>query len=331
MKYVIVGAGPAAVSAAKTLAGNDSASEIVIISSEKNPFYIKPALVEFISGEVSESALFHENNIKYENVKVITGKRVNSVDSGNNKVKLSSGEEIDYNYLLVATGASSRIPSALSHARGNIDILSDCVDAMKIRKKTETAKKIVISGNGYTGVELARGLRKSNAALVYISRGKEVMPGYEGEVDNDGLCAKIKENGIELILGDEMSDVNAMSAEVLEVVTKNGKNIQCNMVISSDNYEPNVDFLNDSGISLERGIVVSEELRSSVSNIFAAGDVAQVYDINKDINKINFGWSSASAQGELCAKNILGEGSVYIADEDKYFRQLIGKKIMDRW
>ena len=58
---------------------------------------------------------------------------------------------------------------------------------------------------------------------------------------------------------------------------------------------------------------------------------ANVYDMNKDINKINFWWSRGSGEGELCGKNILGEGSVYIGDEDKYFRQLNGKKIMDRW
>lgn len=331
MKYVIIGAGPAAVSSAKTLAGNDSGAEIVMISAEKNPFYIKPALVEYISGEVPESALFHKSTIKAENVIIITGKRALKIDAEKNKVILASGEEVDYNYLVIAAGASSKIPLRLSHAQGNIERLSNCVDAMKIRKKLEFADKVVISGCGYTGIELARGIRKSGVHLVYISSKKELLPGYEGQVDNDALCAKIKGKGIELILKDEISDVVGINAEELAVMTERGKEIKCNMAISSDRYEPNIDFLQGSGISMEQGILVSEELRSSISNIFAAGDVAQVFDINKNINRINFGWSSAAAQGELCARNILGDGSAYIADENKYFRQLIGKKIMDRW
>ena len=329
MKYVIIGAGPAGVSTAKTLAGSDSKAEIVIISAEKRPFYIKPALVEYISGDVPETVLFHKSTIKSENVNLITGKRVLSVDADKNKVILASGEEVDYNYLVIAVGASSKIPSRLSHAQGNIETLSNCADAMKIRKKLESAGKVVISGCGYTGIELARGIRKRGVSLTYISSKKELLPGYE--VDNEALCSKIKGKGIELILEDEINDVAGINAEELSVMTKSGKEIKCNMFISSDHYEPNIDFLKESGISMEKGVLVSEELRSSISNIFAAGDAAQVHDINKNINRINFGWNSASAQGELCAKNILGDGSAYIADEDKYFRQLIGKKIMDRW
>ncbi|RMF93277.1 MAG: FAD-dependent oxidoreductase [Candidatus Schekmanbacteria bacterium] len=331
MKYVIIGTGPAAVSAAKTLSKEDSSSEIVMVSAEAKPFYIKPALVEYISGDVPDNALFMENMIKSDNVSVIAGKRVIKVEADKNSILLATGEKIDYNYLVIATGASSQVPSNLEHARQYIDCLSDSADALRIRKKIETSKKAVISGEGYTGIELARGLKKAGLDVTYITKENELLPGFGEEIDNNALFSKMKERGIDILLEEEINDVVSLSADELNVITSGGKEINCNIVVSSDRYEPNVAFLRDSEISVEKGILVSEELRSSVSNIFSAGDAAQVYDINRNLNRINFGWNSASAQGELCAKNILGEGSVYIADEDKYFRQLIGKKIMERW
>ena len=113
--------------------------------------------------------------------------------------------------------------------------------------------------------------------------------------------------------------------------TNKGKKIQCQLIGAFLGLEPDIDFLADSGIKCDKGILVSEELRTNIANIYSSGDAAQVYDINKKLNRINFGWQSASAQGEIAGQNMAGENAVYISDEDKFFKKLYGPSFKEKW
>ncbi|MBI5376987.1 MAG: NAD(P)/FAD-dependent oxidoreductase [Candidatus Schekmanbacteria bacterium] len=331
MNYVIVGSGPAAINAAKTLKENDESSNSVLICSEKNPFYLKPTLVDFIAGDLSEKDLLKENMFDSGGSKIITGKRVVKVDSVNNVVILSSGERIGYNYLVIASGTVPRLPENLHHVSSDIFTLYTIIDAMKIKRKALVSKKVIVAGTGYIGIEMVRGLKKCGLEVIYLTSENDLWRGNYLGITNEDIVSKFDKEKVKIKLGDKIADIFAIDADNYSVITSNDEEIECNMVISAYSYNPNINFLSESNIKLDRGIVVNEELRTSVSNIFAAGDVAQVYDINRKINRNNFGWSSAWLQGEICARNILGEGVSFISDDEKFFNRLMGKKLLDRW
>ena len=93
---------------------------------------------------------------------------------------------------------------------------------------------------------------------------------------------------------------------------------------------PNVGFLEGSGVKAGAGVLVDEYLRTNVSNIYAAGDCAEVYDVNRRESRINFGWRSAIKQGQLAGENMAGGGKVYIRNAEDYFGLLYGTPLLER-
>ena len=113
-------------------------------------------------------------------------------------------------------------------------------------------------------------------------------------------------------MNETIRDVIDLDGITWQAFTSKGRCLDCSFIISAQGDRPNIDFLKNSGLALEKGLLVNEELRTNISNIYAAGDVAQVYDLNRGINRINFGWKSASRQGALAGQNMAGADKVFI-------------------
>jgi len=114
------------------------------------------------------------------------------------------------------------------------------------------------------------------------------------------------------------------------VVTTAGETIRCSLVVAATERLPDIGFLEGSGVKTGTGVLVSEYLGTNVSNIYAAGDCAEAYDINRRESRINFGWRSAIKQGQLAGGNMAGGGGVYIKNTEDYFGLLFGASLLER-
>ena len=144
------------------------------------------------------------------------------------------------------------------------------------------------------------------------------------------ITDQLRSRGVKVHEGTEIADVNDVDGKNFEVVTAGGGTIRCHLIVVATERLPSVGFLEGSGVKAGAGVLVDEYLRTNVSNIYAAGDCAEVYDINRRESRINFGWRSAIKQGQLAGENMAGGGKVYIKNSEDYFGLLYGTPLLER-
>ena len=263
-------------------------------------------------------------------VKLLGGKRARRVDAAKNRVTFSDGSEETYNFLCVATGGRPILPLALMGAPGSFLFLNSLGDAQRVRERAMRSDTTVVYGPGYLGIEAARAMRKLGNQVIWISPG---LPRFgnpiSGEVEAR-VTDQLRARGVKIHEGTEIADVIDVDGKNFEVLTAGGGTLRCQLIVVATERLPNVGFLEGSGVKTGAGVLVDEYLRTNVSNIYAAGDCAEVYDINRRESRINFGWRSAIKQGELAGENMAGGGKVYIKNVEDYFGLLYGTPLLER-
>src|SRR4030067_3565652 len=137
MRYIIVGCGAAGLSAANAIRNIDTRGEVFLISDEFNPFYIRPTLTDFLSGELKEEEIFFKNYLASKEIVLLNGKRVLEVVPSENMVILSNGRKETYNYLLLATGAKPKLPQKLLIHREKIFTIKTFADVCRIKERIQ--------------------------------------------------------------------------------------------------------------------------------------------------------------------------------------------------
>jgi len=333
MEYVILGCGSAALHAAKTIGEEDPKADITLVSWELSPFYIRPALVDFLSGKVSEEAFFYKpaGILGGKQAKFELGRRVVSVVPDKNIIRFSDGGELEYGFMLISTGARPRIePFWLAH-REKVHTIRSLAGAVRLKRSLSQAATVAVVGGGYQALEVVRACHLMNLKISYLTQPNLFWPENIGGVKQDEVEDKLESVGIDLWRDARVADVIDRDGRGYRIIASDGMSVDVDLIVLSPKHDPNIDFLEDSGLQLHRGVVVSEELRTSASNIYAAGDVAQVYDPKTGINRLNFGWLSAREQGIVAGSNMVGRNLIYVRDEETFFTQLAGKKPLERW
>jgi NADPH-dependent 2,4-dienoyl-CoA reductase/sulfur reductase-like enzyme len=333
MRYLVIGSGPAGVIAAKNIMEKDKGEEVVIATEEYSSLYFRPNLPELIFGDLDERSILSPlgKDLEEMGVHIEYGKRARRVDTAKNRVIFSDGTDIEYNFLLIATGAYPAIPSSFQASELSFLTLNSISDAVRIKKRALRSDMALVYGPGYLGIETSRAIRRLGLQVMWINPG---LPRFgnpiSGEVE---VKAKeiLKERGVKILDGTDVADILDRNGKEYMVYTTGGEKIDCTLVVLATERVPNISFLDGSGIKTGTGILVDEYLRTNVSNVFAAGDCAEILDVNKGMNRINFGWRSAIKQGELAGLNMVGRDLVFIKNQEDYFGLLVGTHILDRW
>src|SRR3990172_6464040 len=229
-----------------------------------------------------------------------------------------------------AIGGRPILPLALMGNVGAFLLLNSFGDALRIRARAMRADVTVVYGPGYLGIEAARALRQLGQQVIWVSPG---LPRFgnpiSGEVEAR-ITEQLRNNGVQIKEGTDITDVLDLDGKTYIVCTAGGEEIRCQMIVAATERLPAVGFLEGSGVKVGTGILVDEYLRTNVSNIFAAGDCAEVFDINRRESRINFGWRSALKQGQLAGENLAGGGKLYIRNIQDYFGLLYGTSLLER-
>jgi len=302
MKHVIIGAGAAGIAAAGTLRQSSADDEIVLISSDSD-VHSRCMLHNYISGERTKGEIRFIGEDFFQENRVIWKKGLNvlGIDAQAKVLRTSGGDE-SYDRLLIATGSESVIPpvGALRNA-GNVYGLRHLEDAEAIRERAQQAERIVIIGAGLVGLDAAYALIELGKKPVVVEMEKRVLPLNLDDRSAAAYQKLFEDHGCVFRLGSKVKDTISTGAQISGIILEGGETLLCDMVIVAAGVRPAVQFLEGSGIECGRAITVDERMRTSVPDIYAAGDVTGLSGI----------WPNATEMGEVAAKNMAGLDAVY--------------------
>jgi NAD(P)H-nitrite reductase large subunit len=306
-RYVIVGNGPAGATAAQAIRERDSTGDIQIIGAERHPFYSRPGLAYYLTGQVPESALFSRPDKEYKRAGI---KRMTATVRAVRPhiVELADGRALPYDRLLLSVGAKAMRPELPGIDLEGVVTLDNLDDARHIVKLARKAARAVVVGGGITAVELAEGLAANKVHVQYLMRGERYWSSVLADHESQLVEARLQDDGISIRRNVELARViGDKRKRVVGVETKDGQLIACDMVAVAVGVQPRLELALGAGLETGRGIFTDEYLRTSAPDIYAAGDVAEVLDPATGRRGIDSLWSVANAQGRVAGANMTGE------------------------
>ncbi|MEO6908562.1 MAG: FAD-dependent oxidoreductase [Abditibacteriaceae bacterium] len=310
LSMVIVGGGAAGQAAAEELRHQGFDGQITILSDASAVPVDRPNLSkDYLAGHADpdwiplRSAEWYEDNA----VEIRLNTAVTKVEPAQNRLQLSSGETLNYHKLLLATGGKPRELDIPGHDLNGVFTLRQWKDADAIMEACTSARKAVVIGSSFIGMEVAAALAGGHELEVTVispdtvpferTLGKEIGQMFQAEHESHNVCFQLEDKVTEFIGHD---------GKLTAVILKNGKKVPADLAVVGIGVHPNTAFLEDSGLDLEKdgSVLTSQYLQSSHPDIFAAGDIARWQDADGESQRIEH-WRVALQHGKTAARNML--------------------------
>ncbi|MBU4450514.1 MAG: FAD-dependent oxidoreductase [Actinobacteria bacterium] len=331
--YLIIGNSAAGLSAAASIRKNDKNGTISIISSEEYTNYSKPLITYYLAGKVSlekvyfKSARFYKDN----NFKLILGSKVDFLDERRMLAGISDGSQISYKKLLISSGGKPIIPKIrvvegqnklvgqrLLTGENYSDIkgvftLTILEDAIKLKNYIDenNLKSATILGGGLIGLKTAEAMLELGLQITIIELSDRILAASFDKDASEIIENKIEENSGSIFTNNTVGEIIVTGGKLSSVVLRNGKKLDTNLLIIAVGVKPNVEFIQNQSIKLNNGIVVDDYLKTSMDNIYAAGDVAVSRGRLSNEQKNIAIWPLAIRQGGIAGMNMSGEKVKY--------------------
>ena len=312
MSYIIIGNSTAAVGAMESIRKYDSDTPITVVSDEPYHTYSRPLISYYLGGRVTEENMVYRPLDFYQrnNVRTMLGIRAKSVDFNEKSVLLENGEKLEYTKLLLATGGKPFIPPMGGLDKKNIFNFIRMDDVKAIEKVAVRGSKAVVIGASFSGLKAVEALVKRNVNVTVIDIMSRIMPRVLDE-KAAAIAVKTLENyNIKILLNNTVDSILGENTAA-GVLLKDGTKIDCDFVILAIGVRCNTDLVKDSGIKINRGIVVDEKMQTSIPGVYAAGDVAEGYNfIEEKMMEIAI-IPNAYYQGETAGANMAGGNKTF--------------------
>ncbi|BCU67883.1 hypothetical protein HS7_13200 [Sulfolobales archaeon HS-7] len=300
---LIIGSGVAGYHALKEL-GN---AKVAMVTSDKYLPYDRPPLSkEYMRGEKKREELFFEGEEAYKNVNVKLNTEVKMLRQG--EAELSTGEVLGFKKAIIATGGTPRRLSLSGGELRGVHYLRSLEDADSIKEDAGKSKNVVIIGGGFIGMEVAASLTSLGLSTTVIEVKPYIWNTFVDERTSKFIQSYFEKKGVKFILNESVKEISGKD-KVERVTTEGGKGIDADMVLIAVGIRPNIELAQRSGISTENGIIVNEFLETSMRNVYAAGDVANIPYMGKRLRIEH--WNNAEYTGRLAGKNASGNTEKY--------------------
>ncbi len=315
ISYLIIGNGIAGITAAETLRAEAPDATIGIITDDPLPVYYRPALKDYLAGRVGEERLWARPERFYPDQKILfLPERVIAIQAEQHTVQLQSRQYIGYGKLLLANGASaSRLKCPGSELRG-VATLRTVADYQAILARLPNVQHVVIVGSGTLALETAESLRARGLEVSHLLRRHTIWSEVLDATASDLVLQQELRAGIDVQLETEITEITGVNGEVSGVVTSQGKQIPCELVLVAIGVDPNVDFIRASNIFCGRGVQVDKNMCTSAPDIYAAGDLLETRTGSGRFRVLGQ-WYPAIQQARMAAYSMLG-----VADTEHPFR-----------
>jgi len=308
-KIVIVGGGAAGFAAAEMLRREKYQSSIVMLSSDTALPYDRPNLSkDYLAGSapldyvpLRQNSFYLENNIETH-----LGQMVSEIDIRAREVILASGDKVPYDRLLLATGAEPvrlSIPGANQPHVRTLRSLADCDTIIEYAK---AARRAVVIGASFIGLEVAAALRTRGLEVHVVAPEHRPMERILGPQMGDFVRTLHEEHGAVFHLGDTATTIDGKWVKL-----KSGGTLEAELVVVGIGVRPRLELAEKAGLKSDRGVVVDQYLETSAPCIYAAGDIARWPDPHCGENIRVEHWVVAERQGQSAALNMLGHNAPF--------------------
>ncbi len=329
MRYVLVGNSAAAVGAIEGIRSLDKEGQITVISEEPYPAYSRPLISYYLEGRVDESRMGYRAPGFYDRHKVELklGVRAVRLSCSSQRVLLDNGEELEYERLLLATGSRPVLPPVKGLDKQGVFFFNRWEDVKAIRTVAGPGLRAVVLGAGLTGLKAAEALTKLGLRVTVVEVADTILGSI---LDEEGACIvrkHLEEAGVHLLTGIKVTEVyggrSTVPADVYALKDKyrkylnreqqvesvglsNGFSLPADMVVVAAGVDPNLDLVAGTDVRWNHGILVNEYLETTVSDVYAAGDVAEGLDLLSGESRVIATLPNAYKQGETAGKNMAG-------------------------
>ena len=312
MRAVVIGTGPAGITAAETLRRLDPSGTVVALSVEPFAPYSPPAMADhYLTGR--DSTLYWKGQDVSTRLGIDERRetQVTGIDADNREVVLADGERVGYEGLVVASGSRLHAPLEGADLPGVLDFKSlRTADDLVGRVRRGEATSALIVGNGFIGVELSLLLADLGVDVTVVGRRNWVMPRVLDPITSTVAEDALTRRGVTLRLGVQ-ADAFVGSPSVTGVRLADGTVLSADLVVAATGVKPHVEFVKGSGIVTDWGIHVDERLTTSVPGIVAAGDVAEAADWLTGQRYVHAIFPNAVTQAPVAAAALLGRDVRY--------------------
>lgn len=312
-KYVIIGTGVAGIAAIEAIRSVDSAGEITVIGDDPYGFYSRPGLAYYLTGELHDKALFPRtsNDFRKLNFRYIKGSAARILRE-HSSIEVEGRPPLFYDRLLLAVGARAtplEAPGAKLAGVFKLDHLNDAKSILGMARRRKTA---VVTGGGITALEMVEGLVSHGMKVHYLLRGDRYWSNVLDEAESRIVEHRLKAEGVQLHFHTELSEILGKDGRVRGVRLQDQSILKCDLIAYAIGIRPRAALAKDAGLQVDRGILVNEYLQTNDPSIFAAGDVAQVYDPLSKRSILDSLWGPARQQGYAAGLNMAGRKTIYV-------------------
>ncbi len=308
-QYVVIGNGVAAVGCIEGIRKEDAAGKIIVISEEPHPVYCRPLISYYLEGKTNLEKMAYRDKNFYERMgcKVLYGKKAAQIDPSTKQIALNDDTVIPYDKLCIATGSSPFVPPFTGlesveqkHSFMTID------DMLELEASINENSDVLIVGAGLIGLKCAEGLKDRVSSITICDLADRVLSSI---LDAD--CAAImqkhlEQNGINFMLND-----SAISFDKNTAFMKSGKTVRFDVLVLAVGVRANTSLIKGIGGEVNRGILISNKMETSIPDIYAAGDCTEGEDISFHDKRVLAILPNAYMQGNCAGINMAGGSSVF--------------------
>ncbi len=309
-KYAIIGAGIAGISAAEAIRENDHDGEILLINGEKAPPYCRPLIVEVLRGERPFDAIHLRDPDWYEarNITLINGDPVSEFNPVDKTLVLNSGQEIKCGKILIATGSKPFTPPIKGLDVVPYHTLYCADDIERLKSECKSGSKALLVGVGLIGLQALASLVELGVEVSAVELMPKIMPLLLDLKAAKYAEAELEKHGVRVQTGTGVSELKTNGAGYLALTDKD-EEIEFDFLVMATGMRPDLELVEGTAIEIDRGIVVSAEMETSIEGIYAAGDITVYNNSIEGRPEIHAHWVNAYRQGRIAGHNMAGGNS----------------------
>lgn len=309
-KYLIIGNSTASVSCVEAIRSMDKQGAITLIASEKEHTYSKPLITYLLKGLISPERMYYRPNDFYKTnrINAILGSEIKGIDVSSSNAKTATGEEIIFERLLIATGGAPVLPQVPGIESEGVFTFFTWKDAENVKKYIQRRKinHAVVVGGGLIGLKTLEALLDLGIKTDLVEKAPHVLGAILDETAAEMVHKRLADANVGIYCRTSVQEILTINELTSGIRLENDREIDCEMVVFAIGVKPNTRLLTESGIKIDKGIIVNSRMQTNFPNIYAAGDVTQSYDLTTGTNRNIALFPSAYKQGRIAGINMAG-------------------------
>jgi NAD(P)H-nitrite reductase large subunit len=317
-KYVIVGASAAGIGAVEAIRAVDPVGTITVISDEACAYYSRPMISDLVSGKADTKKMQCKTDdfLAENNVEILLNKKATALNTTEKNITLDGGEKMSYEKLLLATGGKPFVPKMDGQEKDGVFTFTTMAEAQRLADKIDTihAKSAVVIGAGLIGISVTEALVKRGVKVTVVELQEKILSLLLDPQASDIVEAVIRKAGVHFATGQSVQKIIGRAendAAVGGVILTKGDTVTCDLVVVAIGVIPRTEIVAGTPVKTNRGIVVDNTMQTSVSDVYASGDVAEAFDFILNMNRLLPLWPLAVEEGRVAGSNMAGKKATY--------------------